>query len=117
MTMNDPVRFGILGCGTIAPTHALAIVAAGNGVLAGIYPLCELTDEPFHGSDYKFTDLGNGVCEIAFDALVFSFTPESCSVRHPNGVKLKKVVGRRSEMPDADCPVRAVPYRVFNLMN
>ena len=32
--MNDPVRFGILGCGTIAPTHALAI-AAGGGVLAG----------------------------------------------------------------------------------
>ena len=34
MPMNDPVRFGILGCGTIAPTHALAI-AAGGGVLAG----------------------------------------------------------------------------------
>ena len=33
--MNDPVRFGILGCGTIAPTHARAIAAAGGGVLAG----------------------------------------------------------------------------------
>ena len=83
---------------------------SGNGVLAGVYPLCARTGEPFHGNDYVFTDLGNGVCEIAFDALVFSFTPESCSVRHPDGVKLKKAVGRESEMPDADCPVRAVPY-------
>lgn len=32
--MNDPVRFGILGCGLIAPNHARAIAAAG-GVLAG----------------------------------------------------------------------------------
>lgn len=34
MRMSDPVRFGILGCGTIAPTHAQAI-AAGGGVLIG----------------------------------------------------------------------------------
>ncbi len=32
--MNDPIRFGILGCGLIAPNHARAIAAAG-GVLSG----------------------------------------------------------------------------------
>ncbi len=32
--MNDPVRFGLLGCGLIAPNHAQAIAAAG-GALAG----------------------------------------------------------------------------------
>ena len=32
--MNNPIRFGILGCGTIAPTHARAI-ADGGAVLAG----------------------------------------------------------------------------------
>ena len=33
--MHDPIRFGILGCGTIAPNHARAIDAAGGAVLAG----------------------------------------------------------------------------------
>ncbi len=33
--MHDPIRFGILGCGIIAPNHARAIDAAGGAVLAG----------------------------------------------------------------------------------
>lgn len=35
MTMSDPIRFGILGCGTIAPNHAQAMAAAGGAVLVG----------------------------------------------------------------------------------
>ena len=33
--MHDPIRFGILGCGIIAPNHARAIDAAGGAVLIG----------------------------------------------------------------------------------
>lgn len=70
---------------------------SGNGVLAGIYPYNKRTGNPFRRRDYVFRDLGGGTCEIAYRVrsdtgaaeLVFTFSPESYTVSHPDGVELK----------------------------